>query len=405
MTAVDGLVLEVEPRTRVRSVPAADARVRRDRVPRAGRGSRAARTVEGVDAGGAGRRPARSWEGLAVAGRTDAGVHATGQVASLDAEGGPPTERARGGAQRGPPRRRARRRAPGARRGLPCPLLRDGRSYRYVVLSRRARAPLARATGALVAAAARRGRARDACAALLVGEHDFTAFTPTETQHEVFRREIRAAGWERRGDEFHFTVTADSFLRHMVRTLVGTMLEPGRQTIGAAARRAPASGGRRDGAAVGAVPRAGAVPGRGLTPEGTDPVDASPRREALAGQTTAGVAIVAGQARLRSTHALPRRPVRPRRHADRLGADHPRLDEARIAHGARPRAGRGARARRDRRPGSDRADARSRPRPGRRARRRVPRAQRAAPRDAGVLRRRARPAPRPPGARAGGSGS
>ena len=58
-----------------------------------------------------------------------------------------------------------------------------------------------------------------------VGEHDFTAFTPTETRHEVFTREIRAAAWERRDDELHFTVTADSFLRHMVRTLVGTMLE------------------------------------------------------------------------------------------------------------------------------------------------------------------------------------
>ena len=58
-----------------------------------------------------------------------------------------------------------------------------------------------------------------------LGEHDFTAFTPTETQHEVFLREIRAAAWERRADELHFTITADSFLRHMVRTLVGTMLE------------------------------------------------------------------------------------------------------------------------------------------------------------------------------------
>jgi tRNA pseudouridine38-40 synthase len=64
-----------------------------------------------------------------------------------------------------------------------------------------------------------------ACSASLLGEHDFTAFTPTETQHEVFRREIRAVGWQRREDELHFTVTADSFLRHMVRTLVGTMLE------------------------------------------------------------------------------------------------------------------------------------------------------------------------------------
>ena len=41
----------------------------------------------------------------------------------------------------------------------------------------------------------------------------------------MFRRDVRAAAWERRDDELHFTVTADSFLRHMVRTLVGTMLE------------------------------------------------------------------------------------------------------------------------------------------------------------------------------------
>ena len=43
--------------------------------------------------------------------------------------------------------------------------------------------------------------------------------------HEVFTRNVRAAAWERRADELHFTITADSFLRHMVRTLVGTMLE------------------------------------------------------------------------------------------------------------------------------------------------------------------------------------
>ena len=64
-------------------------------------------------------------------------------------------------------------------------------------------------------------------AALLVGEHDFRAFTPTETQHEVFLRNVLAARWERDGDRLDFTITADSFLRHMVRTLVGTMLESG----------------------------------------------------------------------------------------------------------------------------------------------------------------------------------
>jgi tRNA pseudouridine38-40 synthase len=62
-------------------------------------------------------------------------------------------------------------------------------------------------------------------ATALVGEHDFRAFTPTETQHEVFLRVVEQAEWRRDGDVLEFRITADSFLRHMVRTLVGTMLE------------------------------------------------------------------------------------------------------------------------------------------------------------------------------------
>jgi tRNA pseudouridine38-40 synthase len=64
-----------------------------------------------------------------------------------------------------------------------------------------------------------------ASADLVLGEHDFSAFTPAETQHRSFVRTVTAAAWERQGDELHFTVTANSFLRHMVRSLVGTMLE------------------------------------------------------------------------------------------------------------------------------------------------------------------------------------
>ena len=62
-------------------------------------------------------------------------------------------------------------------------------------------------------------------AALLRGEHDFRAFTRADTQHASFVRFIHGAAWERRGDLLELTITADSFLRHMVRTLVGTMLE------------------------------------------------------------------------------------------------------------------------------------------------------------------------------------
>ena len=60
---------------------------------------------------------------------------------------------------------------------------------------------------------------------MTVGEHDFRAFTPTETQHKVFVRTVEDARWLERGDSVELEITADAFLRHMVRTLVGTMLE------------------------------------------------------------------------------------------------------------------------------------------------------------------------------------
>ena len=60
---------------------------------------------------------------------------------------------------------------------------------------------------------------------MVIGEHDFRAFTPTETQHKGFVRIVEDARWHDRGDALEFEITADSFLRHMVRTLVGTMLE------------------------------------------------------------------------------------------------------------------------------------------------------------------------------------
>ena len=69
--------------------------------------------------------------------------------------------------------------------------------------------------------------ALQAAAQLLLGRHDFRAFTLTQTRHDGFVRTVHAADWEQEGDGVVFTITADSFLRHMVRTLVGTMLEAG----------------------------------------------------------------------------------------------------------------------------------------------------------------------------------
>ncbi len=82
-------------------------------------------------------------------------------------------------------------------------------------------------------AAPDRPDALDACAAALLGTHDFTAFTPTQTDHVRFNRDILPAEWQRQADILAFRITADAFMRNMVRVLVGTMLEvaSGRRTL------------------------------------------------------------------------------------------------------------------------------------------------------------------------------
>jgi tRNA pseudouridine38-40 synthase len=165
-----------------------------------------------------------SWSGLAIAGRTDTGVHAVANVASVDVEGGPPAERAREAlnaelsddiavveAGEAPSDFHARHSA-------------RARSYRYRVYRRRARSPFETRRSWWYPHALDEERLAES-AELLYGEHDFRAFTPTETQHKVFARVVESAIWHRRGDALEFEITADSFLRHMVRTLVGTMLE------------------------------------------------------------------------------------------------------------------------------------------------------------------------------------
>jgi tRNA pseudouridine38-40 synthase len=163
---------------------------------------------------------------LSVAGRTDAGVHATGQVASVPVTGGPPSSGAAEALNAVLPEDVAVLVAEEAPEAFDARLSARARSYRYRVLASRARSAL-ESRRALwwprpVVIEGLRASAR-----LLPGEHDFRAFTPTETQHDVFVRDVEAAEWEQAGDRLELTITADSFLRHMVRTLVGTMLEAG----------------------------------------------------------------------------------------------------------------------------------------------------------------------------------
>ena len=164
------------------------------------------------------------WQGLAVAGRTDTGVHATGQVASFAAGEGPPARRAAEALNAALPDDVAVVAAEEAESGFHARLSARSRAYRYRILRRRVRSPFAERRALWWPRPLDLESLREAAAAL-PGGHDFTAFTPTETQHKIFRRNVLAAAWHEEGDELHFTIEADSFLRHMVRTLVGTMLE------------------------------------------------------------------------------------------------------------------------------------------------------------------------------------
>jgi tRNA pseudouridine38-40 synthase len=170
------------------------------------------------------------WESLSVAGRTDTGVHALGQVASFVADGGPPPERAAVALNGVLPADIAALRSEEAPDGFDARFSARGRSYRYRIWRRQAHSPFERRRSLWWPRPLDEDGLADS-ARLLLGEHDFRAFTPTETEHDVFVREISRAAWEAGEDTLEFTVTADSFLRHMVRTLVGTMLEQEPQAV------------------------------------------------------------------------------------------------------------------------------------------------------------------------------
>jgi tRNA pseudouridine38-40 synthase len=165
-------------------------------------------------------------DNLAVAGRTDAGVHALANVVSVDVDGGPPSESAAQALNSRLPDDVSVVSAEQAPADFNARFSARSRTYRYRIFNRRAASPFEHRR-ALWIKRPLDAEALNAAAGLLLGEHDFRAFTPAVTRHHVFTRTVERAEWIRRNDHLDFEITADSYLRHMVRALVGTMLELG----------------------------------------------------------------------------------------------------------------------------------------------------------------------------------
>jgi tRNA pseudouridine38-40 synthase len=161
------------------------------------------------------------------AGRTDAGVHAMGQVAAFTTERAIPVV----GFQRGlnallppsvsvvaaeevplafDPRRHAR-----------------GKLYRYRIWNAESRSPLEARTSWHVRAPLDEGAMREGARAL-VGEHDFVAFRAADCERRSTVRRIDRLDVDRAGPLITVEIEATAFLKHMVRTIVGSLYDVGR---------------------------------------------------------------------------------------------------------------------------------------------------------------------------------
>lgn len=159
-------------------------------------------------------------------GRTDAGVHALGQVAHFDT----------------PVLRQPRGWTLGANSGLPPdvavlwahPVTDDfharysalARSYRYLILNRPSRPALGRYRVCWVHRPLDADAMHEA-AQCLAGEHDFSAFRAAECQSRTPVRRLDRLAVQREGDLIAFDVTGNAFLHHMVRNIAGTLIAVG----------------------------------------------------------------------------------------------------------------------------------------------------------------------------------
>jgi len=165
---------------------------------------------------------------LEAATRTDSGVHALGQVACFVTSRTLPMKAYSMGLSDLLPRDIAVVRASEVPESFDPRRDAKGKRYRYLISNRRSRSPIRRRTywevfQPLDVPAMRRG------AQFLLGEHDFSAFQAADCQANHPRREVRALNVETgQGEEIAILIEGTAFLKHMVRNIVGSLVEVGR---------------------------------------------------------------------------------------------------------------------------------------------------------------------------------
>jgi tRNA pseudouridine38-40 synthase len=172
---------------------------------------------------------------VAFAGRTDAGVHATGQVAAFTTASRLATEVFVRGLNAWLPEQIAVRRAVEVPEGFDPRRHASSRTYRYTIYNAPVRSPLWRAHAWHVAEPLETA-AMQRAAAELVGEHDFAAFSRREGVSTV--RCLRRAEVKRRGPLVTVELEANAFLRQQVRRTVGALVQVGAGRLSPAAFRA-----------------------------------------------------------------------------------------------------------------------------------------------------------------------
>jgi tRNA pseudouridine38-40 synthase len=158
------------------------------------------------------------------AGRTDAGVHAIGQVIHFDTTA---VRTARAwvlGANTKLPPAIALQWAGEVPAGFHARHSSLRRVYRYYILNRSARSALERTRSAWIHRSLD-AEAMHGAAQALLGEHDFSAFRSVECQSKTSVRRIERVAVQRTGDYLRLEIVANAYLHHMVRNIVGTLLD------------------------------------------------------------------------------------------------------------------------------------------------------------------------------------